>query len=221
MKPTRLYRFLRGVVHLFTKPMTVEWDVPYDGQPSVFCPNHAGAFGPIAMLAYFDLWDSTRTWFHHATCRAREVPYYVRHDYWWDPKSKLAWLYNITVPYFAALLLPPMVRSIQGVPVYYDTRVTSTFRKSVEILKGGENLTIFPQYPDGHKSHTKRLNPGFVTIAPLAWRRLGLRLKFYPVHVDRGSRVIHVQAPVLFDPERPDEEERQRLLDTLADLIHD
>lgn len=221
MKPTRLYRFLRGVVRVFTKPMKVEWEVPYDGQPSVFCPNHAAAFGPIAMLAYFDLWDSTRTWFHGATIHPKQVPDYVRHDYWWNPKSKLAWFYNITVPYIAAALLPPMVGSIQGVPVYYDTRVTATFRQSVEILRGGENLTIFPQYPDGYKSHTKRLNPGFVTIAPLAWRRLGLRLNFYPIFVDRPNRIIHVLAPVPFDPDRPAEEERQRLLDTLADLIHD
>ncbi|MBQ6175511.1 MAG: hypothetical protein IJK28_12920 [Clostridia bacterium] len=221
MKPTVLYRVLRGIVHIFTKPMKVEWEVPYDGRPAVFCPNHAGAFGPVAMLAYFDLWKSTRTWFHGATIHPKEVPNYVRHDYWWDPKSKLAWFYNITVPYLAALLLPPMVRSIQGIPVYYDTRVTSTFRKSVEVLKNGENLLIFPQLPDGHNSHARQLNPGFVTIAPLAYRRLGITLSFYPVFVDKPNHIIHVLAPVDFDPERPLEEENARLLDTLAELIHD
>lgn len=222
MKPTRYYRFLRGVVRLFTKPMTVEWETPYDGGPAVFCPNHAGAFGPIAMLAYFDLWKETRTWFHWATVHPKEVPNYVRHDYWWDPSSKLAWFYNLTVPYLAALILPPMVRSIQGVPAYYDTRVASTFRQSIDVLKQGENLTIFPQLPDGHKSHAvNRLNPGFVTIAPLAWRRIGVLLKFYPIYIDQAAHVIHVMAPIAYDPDAPAEEERRRLLETLAERIHD
>ena len=48
----KLYTVLRGACRVVMPKMRAEWAVPFDGQPSVFCPNHAGAFGPIDMCVF-------------------------------------------------------------------------------------------------------------------------------------------------------------------------
>ena len=48
------FKFLRGAIRFFTKPMKTIWEVPFEGKPSIFVCNHDRAFGPIAMNAHFD-----------------------------------------------------------------------------------------------------------------------------------------------------------------------
>ena len=78
--------------------MKTVWEVPYDGEPCVFCPNHAGALGPIDMMAHFELCDTARPWFNAAVADPKQVPAYVRQDYWWEPGCRLEPLYNATLP---------------------------------------------------------------------------------------------------------------------------
>lgn len=214
METKRSYRVLRGLIRTFTPRMATTWAVPFDGQPSVFCPNHAGAMGPIHMCAHFELADECHPWFNAAVADARQMPAYVRQDYWWKPGCKMEWLYNATLPYLAAAVLPPIMRTVPGVPVYHDMQVLKTFRQSVAFLKKGESLIIFPQQPSGYGSHYAELNRGFLQIAPMAWRTLGLRLNFYPVHIE--GQTIAVGQPVQFDPDKPLKEQEQALIDGIA-----
>ena len=212
----RLYNFLRGTIRTLAPKMTTEWACEYDGQPSVFCPNHAGAFGPIDMCAHFPLSDSCHPWLNAAMMDAKQVPAYVRQDYWWKPGCRMEPFYNATLPYLAAAIIPPILRSVPGVPVYHDMHVIDTFRKSIEYLKQGENLVIFAQQPSGFQSHYAELNRGFLRIAPMAHRTLGLALKFYPVHIDYKKRVFTVGEPVQYDPDVKYADQEQRLIDGIA-----
>jgi len=215
------YRILRKLVRIFTKKPETIWDVPYDGEPCVFCPNHDRAWGPLDMAAHFELTDQCRIWYNAGTIDRKNLPAYIRNDDWWNPNSKLAWLYNITVPYICALLLPPIMKSTPGIPVYYDAHVTSTFRKSTEAFKNGESIVIFAQLPNGYESHDEHLIKGFLLIAPLAWRRCGIRLKFYPVHMDHQNGQIDVMKPIQYDPDRTHEEQEKEFLDYLEPLVRD
>ena len=156
----KLYTVLRGACRVVMPKMRAEWAVPFDGQPSVFCPNHAGAFGPIDMCVFFPLSDHCHPWLNAAVTDPKLVPAYVRQDYWWRPGCRLEPLYNATLPYLAAAVLPPILRSVPGVPVYHDMQVIKTFRKSIEYLRQGEHLIIFPQQPSGFQSHYQELNRG-------------------------------------------------------------
>ena len=215
------YKILRGLVRLFTPRYKTVWEEPFDGEPAVFCPNHARAWGPVSMCVSFDLRDSVRPWYNAGVLDRKGLPAYVRNDDWWDPKSRLAPLFNATVPYIVALLMPPIMRSTPGIPVYYDMRVYQTFKDSVKALEGKDHLVIFAQYPDGYQSHSQHLSRGFVMIAPMAYKRLGIRLKFYPVHVDDKKHVIRVFKPIRYDPDVPKEEMENTLLAFLEEKIYD
>lgn len=183
--------------------MTTVWETEFDGGPAVFCPNHAGALGPVKVCVNFPQREKLRPWINAGMMNAKEVPAYVRQDYWWEPGSFWEPVLTRTLPYIAAALIPPVLRSVPGVPVYHDIRVIKTFRKSIGYLKQGDQLVIFPEQPDGHGSHSPTLNSGFLQIAPMAYRQLGLTLKFYPVYIDSKERVLRVGAPAIYDPEVP------------------
>lgn len=210
------YVFLRGLIRFFSPKMTAEWAEPFDGAPAVFCPNHAGAFGPIDMCAHFPMADALHPWFNADVADPKLVPAYVRQDYWWKPGCRLEPIYNATLPYLAALALPPVMKSVPGVKVYHDARVIRTFRESVEYLRKGEHLVIFAQQPSGYQSHHMWLNKGFLQIAPMAWRALGLELKFYPVHIDYKRRKFIIAKPISFDGTRKLREQEDELIDYIA-----
>lgn len=212
----KLYTVLRDAVRTLGPKMQTEWAVDFDGEPSVFCPNHAGAFGPIDMCAHFPLSDHCHPWLNAAVMDPKQVPAYVRQDYWWEPGCFFEPLLNVTLPYMAAAVLPPILRSVPGVPVYHDMQVIKTFRKSIEYLRQGEHLIIFPQQPSGYQSHHMELNSGFLQIAPMAYRTLQLRLKFYPVHIDYKKRKFIVGMPVQYDPETSLKEQEDRILEGIA-----
>ena len=216
MEMKKSFLVIRGLVRACTPSMTTEWEEPFDGEPAVFCPNHVGALGPIDMMAHFELCDTSRPWFNAGIADRKTCPAYVRQDYWWEPGCKLEPLYNVTLPYLAAAVLPPVLGTVPGVRVYHDMQVIKTFRQSIAILKDREHLIIFPQQPSGYKSHHMWINKGFLQIAPMAWRSLGLALKFYPVYIDHAAHKITVRKPIQFDPERKLADQEQEILDTLA-----
>ncbi len=216
MKMKKSFLMLRGVLRFFMHKMDTVWDEPYDGGLAVFCPNHVGMLGPIDMVAHFELCDTARPWFNAGIADRKTCPAYVRQDYWWEPGCKLEPLYNATLPYLAAAVLPPVLNTVPGVRVYHDMQVIKTFRQSVAILKDGEQLTIFPQQPSGYKSHHMWINKGFLQIAPMAYRTLGQAIKFYPVHIDHKAHLIHVKKPIQFDPNRKLADQEEEILDVLA-----
>ena len=217
----RSYRFLRGTIRLFTPGMRTFWQQPHTGEPSVFICNHAGAFGPIDICAKFPLRDHCHPWMNAQVLDAKLVPAYVRQDYWWKPGCKLEPLYNATLPYMAAALLPPILRTTPTVPVYHDVQVIKTFRQSLKLLKEGEHLVIFPEQPSGYQSHHMYLNRGFLQIAPMYYRATGKALAFYPVKIDYKHRRFLVSSPVRFDPQRTLEAQTDELLSAMAKGIRE
>ena len=139
----RLYRCLRAVVRAVTPRMTTTWEEPFSGNPSIFVCNHVGAFGPIDMVVKFPLRDEVRVWCNEGIMNRKTCPAYVRQDYWWKPGCRLEPLYNATLPYIAAAVLPPILQSAPTIPVYHDARVMTTMRQSMKALKEGKHLVIF------------------------------------------------------------------------------
>ena len=125
-------------------------------------------------------------------------------------------LLNVTLPYMAAAVLPPILRTVPGVPVYHDMRVMTTMRQSLRLLKEGKHLVIFPEQPSGWQSHHMWIKTGFLQIAPMYYKATGKALKFWPVHIDYKKHTFQVAAPIAFDPERSLAEQTPEIEKVLA-----
>ena len=213
---SKSYQALCSFVRACTPRMKTVWAEPFSGAPSVFVCNHAGAFGPIDMCVKFPLRDKCHAWVNAQVLDAKQVPAYVRQDYWWKPGSLLAPLCNVTLPYLAAAVLPPILNAAPTIPVYHDARVMTTMRQSLKWLKAGEHLIIFPEQPSGFQSHHDWINTGFLNIATMYYRATGEALTFYPVHVDYHRHVFDVAPPILFDTTQTLETQQPALVAALA-----
>lgn len=218
-KPKLSYRFLRGAVRLFTPRVQTFWEEPFGGEPSVFLCNHARAMGPIDMCVYFPLRDGIRLWMNDSVLHPSLVPAYVRQDYWYKPGTWRARILNCFVPYLAALVLPAVLRNAPYIPVYHDMRVVKTFRASIDALRQGYSVVIFPEQPAGYHEREEQLNSGFLLIARMAYQKMGLALRFYPVHIDQAARRIDVRAPLCYDPTAPLSDQQPAIMSALQELI--
>ena len=212
----RFYRFAGGLIRFFSPRMRTEWAVPFEDGPCVFVGNHAGAFGPLDMCVKFPLRDKINPWINNGMLEAKEVPAYVRQDYWWKPGCFFEPLLNVTVPYLAAAIIPPILRSVKYIPVYHDQRIMLTLHQSVRTLQRGEYLLIFPEQPSGFQSHHTWINTGWLRLGELWYRISGQSLKLVPVHIDYKHHVFKVSQPVWYDPTKDFKSQEKSLADALS-----
>ncbi|MFB0920670.1 MAG: hypothetical protein QMB62_07280 [Oscillospiraceae bacterium] len=195
-----LFRFLRKAIRFFTGPMKTVWEEPFADKPSVFVCNHDRAFGPIAMNVQFELSKDIRPWINAQVLSVREVPAYVRKDYWWDLDKWYSPILSYTVVYLYALLLPLILHGSDCVPVYHDTGVMDTLRKSIKTLADGKHLLLFPEHPVGYCKYGEKIFDGFLSVGKLYYARKKESVYFYPTYVDWKKREIRVGKPIPYNP---------------------
>lgn len=212
----RLFDTLCWGFRALAPKMTTTWEVPFDEEPCVFVCNHVGAMGPINMVIRFPYYKDCHAWCNEGIMNRKTCPAYVRQDYWWEPGCKLEPLYNATLPYIAAALIPPVLKSAPTIPVYHDARVMSTVRTSMRLLKEGKYIVIFPEQPSGFGEHHDWINTGWLNICTMYYRSTGKALKLWPVHIDTKGKAFHVAKPVVFDTARTVEEQQDEMVWLLA-----
>ena len=213
------YRAARQIIRIFSRPMTTEWESSYSGDPCIFVANHMGAAGPIAMCAHFPLRDTCRPWINSPVMDSKQMPDYVRTDLWWDHDSIFHPFLNVTVPWLAAALIPPLMRGAGGIPVYRDMGVMTTFRKSIEAMKKGDNLLIFPEKISEYGEYSGEMNTGWLFVADMWYKATGRALEIYPVFVDKENHRLHVSRPILWDTTRSLKEQTDDVIRQVAEGI--
>ena len=152
----RFYKFAGAMIRTFSHRMKTEWEVPFEEGPCVFVVNHVGAIGPVDMCTKFPMRDRCHPWINNGMLEAKEVPAYVRQDYWWKPGNFFEPVLNVTVPYFAAAVIPPILRSVQYIPVYHDQRIMLTLRQWLRLGElwyraSGRAMKMYPVHIDREK----------------------------------------------------------------------
>lgn len=196
----RLFRAIRKIVCWLTPKMETVWETPFAGGRSVFVCNHDRAYGPIAMCGHFELSKDIRPWINAQVLSARQTPGYVRSDFWWNPDKWYSPILSRTIVYFYALILPPILRGSDGIPVYHDASVVATLKQSVKYLRDGKHLLLFPERPTGYCLYDDKIIDGFVSIGRLTYARTREAVDFYPSYVDWPKHKIYIGTPISYDP---------------------
>ena len=199
-RQSRFFKFLRGAIRFFTKPMKTVWELPFEGKPSVFVCNHDRAFGPIAMNAHFELCEEIRPWINAEVLSPGKAPAYIRKDYWWDSNKWYSPILGYTAAYLYALILPLILHGSACIPVYHDTGVMATLRNSVKTLQDGKHLLLFPEHPTGYHTYAEKIYDGFVSVGRLYYARTKQIVYFYPTYADWKAKTIRVGAPIPYNP---------------------
>ena len=215
-KKPLLYRLIVRTVRRVTPKYQLFGTENLPPEPCVIVGNHAQAYGPLAAELYMP--RPHATWCVGEMMNRKEVPAYAFQDFWSMKPRALHWFYRMA----SHLIARPASFALSNantIPVWHDSRVMTTFRKSVELLEAGTDIVIFPEKNEPYNGLLWQFQEHFADLAPIYYRKTRKVLRFVPMYTAPRLAEIHFGPAVLFNPEAPNDEERARICDALKESI--
>ena len=190
-----------------------------DTNPVVYLANHGTIYGPVAARAFLPGW--VRPWaISNIMTDLRETEEYL-YKYTFSHVKFIPKRLRLPVTRVISRIAHWGMGALEAVPVYRDhlSQLMKTFRMTVDVLSGGDELLIFPENPNAaaqdhgyEQNGVGELFSGFTMLAPIYYKRTGKRCRFVPMYAHQASRTIAFGEEIMYDPERDDMEERERLV---------
>ncbi|KAF0106379.1 MAG: hypothetical protein FD146_2645 [Anaerolineaceae bacterium] len=220
MKDTT-YHIIASVLDLFlwSGELVGEENLPRSG-PAVFIANHLDAAGPIATACSIPLrvhpWSIADMMDKDLAPKWLEKDFTIRQLHLKPPASR--WLARGLCKFVV-----PLFYSLGCIPVYANDyeRMRATLDMSMEVLREGKFLLIFPEDYRLPKDPVTKMQPfqhSFVRLGESYYAETGERLPFYPVTVHASGYLV-VGMPVVFNPLNLVGMERRRLKGLLEQEI--
>ncbi len=217
-KISLLYRLIRYLVWLFSPKYRMEGKENLPEEPCVFVGNHCQAYGPIAAELYTP--GKHYVWCVGELMEKEEVAAYAYKDFWSGKPKRSQWFYKL----LSHLITPLSVlifNSAHTIPVYHDARLIGTYRTSIERLKEGNSMVIFPEHYEEHNNIVHDFQDKFIDLARFYYKKTGVELSFVPFYLAPRLKTIFFGKPIRFRAGEPIQKERRRICDELMDAITD
>lgn len=211
MSERMFYRFNRFFVRLKLGRWTV--DAPPPDGPTVYVCSHENMLGPLVTQAYMP--RRPRPWVLHVFCDReacrKQFGEYTFSERFGLPGPLARFLARAVSRYVSAL-----VRCVGSIPVYRGTiRITATFRATVEALRAGDSVVVFPSVAYTDEAGAGDLYRGFLLIDRF-WRRVSDEpVRFVPLRLDREARRLAAGTPVRFERADNGTDETARVLEDI------
>lgn len=163
-------------------------------QPAIFVSNHDAKRGPVTSEAWFPI--RTAKWgAYEMLCDYNTRRKYLR-DVFYIKKQGMGRAKASFKAFFEAFFSLYIYRGMNIMPTYPDARLSRTLGDSVEVLKNGISVWIWPEDSDGgYDEVIGKFFPGFVMLAELFRRRTGADVPIYPVYYHSGLKKLVVGRP--------------------------
>ncbi|MBQ7713513.1 MAG: TVP38/TMEM64 family protein [Oscillospiraceae bacterium] len=210
------FRFLKGLARLLYPKYAVVGAEHLPDGACVVVGNHAKTNGPVACELYFP--GERYIWCAGEMMHKGEVADYAFRDFWGRKPRAVRWFYRLLSHLVVPLALC-VFRNAGVIGVYHDNRVIRTFRESVEKLRLGARIIIFPEHDAPHNHVVCDFQDRFIDLARLYYKKTGAALPFVPLYVAPRLKALYLGEPIWFDPDAPLEQERRRVCDALMDAV--
>lgn len=212
------YRLVRFLIRLFSPRFKLVGTEKLPGEPCVIVGNHSQMYGPIAGELYMPMPHCI--WCAGEMMRREEVADYAYRDFWSGKPRAVRWFYRL----LSRAIVPLSVlifNNAHTVPVYHDTRLITTFRVSMEKLRQGYSVIIFPEHYTERNNIVHDFQNKFIDLARFYYKKTGKELEFVPLYVAPRLKTLFFGEPTRFRPDVPIAEERRRISEYLMDAITD
>jgi hypothetical protein len=216
-----LYELLVSVVDLILWGGEVigEENLPSQG-PAVLVGNHSDATGPIAVACSLPM--QIHPWAISYMMDKDEAPAWLQADF----AERILHLKPPVSRWLARTMcrfVVPLFHSLGCIPVAAGDyqRMEETLRLSMDILRKGEFVLIFPEdyrLPRDPVTGMQPFQHSFVRLAEEFYKETRRRLSFIPMAAHRAGYLM-IGKPVVHDPLNPVGAERRRLKNTLEQTI--
>ncbi|MET3699683.1 hypothetical protein SAMN05877753_101107 [Bacillus oleivorans] len=192
----KLFRLVRFLTRRVYPKYTVQLP-DFHTCPTVFVSHHQNFFGPF--ITYVWLQTPVRVWVLHVffdktSCYRQFV------DYTFTVRLKLKKKLAALLALLVSSLIPKFFQSANAIPVFRGTKkIIDTFIDSVQALKKGEPILIFPdiEYTDSASS-MQAMYEGFLYLERYFHRETGQHIHFIPLYVSKKTRSVVTGEPIFF-----------------------
>lgn len=163
-------------------------------EAGIFVANHSAASGPFTYGLYFPF--RFVPWGAHEMCGDYRERWHYLYDVFYQ--RKLGW--GKARSFIVATLFALVSRMVYGgaelIPTYRDIRLKRTIKRSLDVLRGGRSILIFPEVSDdGYHDFLRDINGGFVLLARRYRQATGLDVPIYSVCYSAGKNRLVIDRP--------------------------
>ena len=209
------YKIVSAILHLVVPRAKTVFEAPPGNEPVVFVSNHASINGPLMMTFYFS--RKCRIWAIAEALDKVHTRSYAFHDVLVGDGRRNFRFWKF-VAGIVKVMLPPIL-IYNTITVYRDRRILSTLRNSTEALMNGYDIVIFGESTERYSEYVNEIQPGFVSLGRMYYKKTGKRLRFYPVYLNNENRLISVGSPIEYDPDMDPEEFKRKTTTFIRDGI--
>ena len=162
----------------------------------VILSNHEGTDAPLSLEMYCD--RPLRIWGAHEMNSGLISMYkYQTQVYYHEKKG-----WNLHLARLFCLVATPLTNlfysGLNLISTYRDGRFITTLRQSVDALKNGENIVIFPEdSTNGYLEELEGFHLGFVALCEVCKKR-GIDVKIYVTYFRKKDLLYIVDKPILY-----------------------
>jgi hypothetical protein len=107
------------------------------------------------------------------------------------------------------------------ISTYKDARFVKTVRESIDALKMGYNIIIYPEVSDkGYLPVLEGFHEGFVMLAEICKKR-GMDLPIYVTYFKKNEKVYIIDAPIMYSELSAKGESRMEIAKRLCDRCNE
>ena len=217
-KSPALFRLVKWFVWFFYPKLKVFGAEKLPEEGAIIVGNHTQMNGPIAAELYCP--GKHYTWCAGQMMNLKEVPGYAFKDFW-SQKPKWTHPFYKMLSYIIAPISAYVFNRANTIGVYRDTRLISTFRKTVTRLQEGCNVVIFPEHDVKYNHIIYDFQDKFIDVAKLYYKKTGKAVSFVPLYIAPKLKAMYFGQPIVFDPQAAMDNERRRICEHLMQEITD
>ena len=213
------FRILKKLMKIrYKEPRFIYLGEPFDNG-ALILSNHEGTDSPMSLEIYCD--KPIRMWgAHEMNSGLIKLYKYQTRIYFHEKKH-----WNIHLARLFCLIASPLTHLFYSgfdlISTYHDIRLVKTMRESIEALKSGDNVVVFPEdSAKGYLAELEGFHEGFVLLADTC-KKKGMDLPIYVSYFRKSDRMYIFDAPVMYSELCEKYKSREKIAKYLCDRCNE
>ena len=207
------FKILKQIMKIrYKKPAFVYLGEKF-GNGAIILSNHEGTDAPMSLEIYNS--TPTRMWgAYEMNSGLIKLYKYQTRIYYHEKKH-----WNLHLARLFCLLASPLTyifyKGLNLISTYKDARFSRTIKESIEAIKKGENIVIYPENSEkGYLAQLEGFFAGFVVLAD-ACKKKGIDVPIYVTYFRKSDKVYIIDKPVLYSELSSNGENKNEIADKL------
>jgi hypothetical protein len=186
---------------------------------SIILSNHEGTDAPMSLEIYAKA--PMRMWGAHEMNSGLVKMYKYQTRVYFHEKKHWSLFAARAFCLIASPLTNLFYKGLNLISTYRDQRFFTTIKQSVEALKNGENVVIFPEdSTKGYLAELEGFYMGFLALAETCKRR-GMDIPIYVTYFRKKDKVYIIDAPIKYSELTKNGESKEEIAKRLVDRCNE